>query len=236
MKKIILTVMLAVASLGSLAAQSIFHPRVEVGGNFTNIQQKIDDKKVDLDMLFGGRAGLGFEVDLAKGLYLASGVNYRMGGAKGNSLTTSDFFKKIAGDEFKQEERRNHNVTLPLNLGIRAEVGALGFSVEGGAYVAYTFKQTTTSKFNELFNEIKAQMSDKKFTDKLEAGLGLSAAIHYDMMYLRLGTDFGLTNVSSLKKLNTDELKKFGDKVGTKIEDIFTEKNTEFYLCFGLRF
>ncbi len=216
---------LALALMATIATNAQVFGRLEVGGNFSNITKKINDKSFDMDMLFGGRAGLGLEVFLAPNFYLGTALNYRMGGANEKE---NKFIENIKGliQEKGDLKVRKHSVTLPVNIGLRAEiVPAVAISVEGGPYVAYTFKTQSTLGVQE---ELQKLLAEPKFTDNLEVGVGLSVAASYQNFYLRLGTDYGLTNVSKFR--NQELSKTFKDLVDV------VENNTEFYLTAGIRF
>ncbi len=231
MKKFFLAACVAVVSAFSMNAQGI-HFRAEVGGNFTNIDSKIKDKKFDTNMLAGLRAGLGVELKFAPMVYAATGLNYRMGGSK-NSL-------EILGKVIKEDvfEVRNHSISLPINLGLRAKFGAFGVSAEAGPYLAYTLSSTQTNNITKELQDSYAFLKDLEdktdlleYRNRFEAGVGASIAAEYSNFYLRLGTTWGLTN---MMKDNKDDISKALNGLFKTMPDNL--KNHEFYLNLGIRF
>ncbi len=220
MKKLFLAACVAVVSAFSLNAQGLAI-RAEVGGNFTNIDQKVADKKLDLDMLAGLRAGVGVEYQFAPMIYAATGLNYHMGGSKLTKKVAEKFI--IGADSGKI---RNHTLSLPVNLGLRAKFGAFGVSADAGPYLSYMLSSKT---IGEIPNEIKDGMGKmglkledptidnlNDFYKSFEVGVGVSVAAEYLNYYLRLGTNWGLSDISKI--------------------DHTTIKNNEFYLALGIRF
>ncbi len=222
MKKFLLAVCIAAVSAVGLNAQGI-HLRAEVGGNFTNVDQKIKDKSIDPSSLTGFRAGVGVELGFMPFVYTATGLNYKMGGSE-RSFNNIEAFLKQSGEV----ETRNHSLSVPLNLGLRVPVvpGLFSVSVEGGVYVAYMLsaESSSVSNISKEVSGVWKEFKESSTTDLLkgdnlkrfEAGLGASVAAHYKSLYLRLGTTYGLTEMSKISEESV--------------------KNHEFYICLGLRF
>ncbi len=203
MKKLILMACVALAGTFGLNAQKLSY-RAEVGANMTAkylTGGKVPGKH---SPNFGLRAGLGLEYKLSPNMYLASGLNYRMAGLRSKFDTPKGLFKV---------EKREHNLSLPINLGGRFQVSdSFAVALEGGPFLAYTFSS------KKVVNGAKPE-SILKGRKPFEVGLGLSVSAEFQQRYfLRLGTDFGLTPI---EKQPLGKLRKRTDEV---------------YLTFGLRF
>ncbi len=223
MKKLFLTACMAVLGAFSLNAQGLAF-RAEVGGNFTNLSIKNIEKKYD--MRAGLRAGLGVEYAFSPMMYASTGLNYRMSGAK-NEIVKSESRGSLTSIMTNTSKVRFHNLSLPINLGLRVSLSnVLAVSVEAGPYLSYAL---SGKGFREMKVELQGAVNTvtkEDFTDDLfkgdaplkrfEAGVGASVAAEYSNYYLRLGTTWGLTNISK--------------------KDSDATKNNEFYLSVGLRF
>ncbi len=199
MKKLFLSACVALAATFGLSAQNLSY-RAEIGGNITGKYLRGGEVPGKHSPQFGLRAGVGVEYALAPSMYLASGLNYRMGGIK------SDFTKY-------KVESREHNLSVPINIGARFALSrAFALSIEGGPFLTYTLsakRQTPMGEVNLLDKSQKA----------FEVGAGISLAGELmNKYYLRLGTDWGLTDTY---KNNKTPLKKMSNEV---------------YLSLGIRF
>ncbi len=235
MKKLFLTACIAVATAFNVNAQGI-SVRAEVGGNFTNIDSKIKEKKFDSDMLMGLRAGVGVEFKFAPMIYAATGLNYRMGGNEHSFDVLTGALKK--NQEKTTFQVRNHTLSLPINLGLRVSFGDFGVSAEAGPYIAYTLssKGSIEGAGKEALNSLKTLLGADVDTSidllkdrrkQFEAGIGGSIAGEYKNFYLRLGTTWGLTNMAK------DPENAIQKMMTLDADDV---KNHEFYLTFGVRF
>ncbi len=194
MKKLILSACVALAGTFCLNAQKISY-RAEIGANATAKYVTGGTAPGVHKPNYSMRAGLGVEYMLSPSMYLASGLNYRMGGLN------SEY--KLPQGKIKVKTRE-HNLSLPINFGLRFRVSQdFALSIEGGPFVAYTFssqKKKGSAKFEDVL----------KHRDQFEWGAGLSVATEYMNRYtLRLGTDFGLTDtqkkrVGSLRKMTNE--------------------------------
>ncbi len=191
MKKLFLTACVAVLGAFSLNAQGLAF-RAEVGGNVATKTISGDNGSLEFKNVMGLRLGGAAEYSLSENMYLSGGLNYVMGGAKSGENTL-----------------RDHNLTIPVNFGGRFAVSnAFAVSVEAGPYASFRL-----SAKNE---DLDVKDAFKTF----EAGLGISVAGEFqNRYYLRLGTDYGLTNITKDKQLADA-----------------TMKSNQFYLTVGLRF
>ncbi len=189
MKKLFLTACVAVLGAFSLNAQGLAY-RAEIGGNVATKTISGDKGSLEFKNVMGLRLGAAAEYSLSENMYLSGGLNYVMGGAKGDNTL------------------RDHNLTIPVNFGGRFAVSnTFAVSVEAGPYASFLL----AAKAGDL--DIKDQR--KTF----EAGLGISVAGEFqNRYYVRLGSDFGLTNIA---KNTVGDLK---------------YKSNQFYLSVGLRF
>ncbi len=204
MKKLILSACVALAGAFCLNAQNLSY-RVEVGGNIAGkyvLKGKSPDYKYA--PVYGARVGLALEYALSPNMYLASGLNYRMAGLKTTVPQMGKRPKMTITD-------RDHNLSLPINFGGRFQVARdFALSLEGGPFVAWTFSAK---------RDMGVKAFDNKDRKRLEFGAGIALAAEYQNRYfLRIGTDYGLTNIK--------------EDTRTKLE---TGSN-EVYLTFGVRF
>ncbi len=202
MKKLILTACVALAGMFSLNAQKLSY-RAEVGANVT--AKYLTGGTVPGKHLpnFGVRAGLGAEYMFSSNMYLASGLNYRMGGLESTFDTPQGKIKSAL---------REHNLSLPINVGGRFAVNnAFAVVLEGGPFLSYTFSSKRKTGSRGAMNEVNRK--------PFELGVGLSVVTEFQKCYfLRLGADFGLTDVQKERK---GSLRKMTDEI---------------YLTFGVRF
>lgn len=203
MKKV-LSAAFALLLLGVSAQAQSIHPRVEAALNLAKIQAKTGD---GTDLSFkvrpGVRVGVAAEIDLASGVYIAPGLVFRQEGANEEH--------KVLGQTVKNSIGLNY-LGIPVNLGIRVGLtDALAVSVEAGPSFAYGFSSVSSVKDAE---DVFKNKTYKRF----DAGLNASAALEYSKLYLRVGTEIGMTN-------------NLRDAVAKA-----TSKNSSFFVGLGYRF
>ena len=177
MKKLFFAAFALVAGVLSAQAQTAINPRIEVGANFARGINKSAGITVDTKVRTGFRASVAAEIELAAGVYLAPGVTFRQEG-----------YKYTNGYNFGL-----NYISVPVDLGIRVGLGDnLAVSVEAGPSFAYGLSTTGN------VDEFKAG-TYKRF----DMGLNASAALEYNKVYLRLGTDIGLVNTLKNDNANT---------------------------------
>ena len=179
----------------TFVAQAQIHPRIEVAGNFA--KRSVTDSKGDTQsgykMRPGFRASVAAEIGLAAGLYIAPGITFRQEGSKLPS---------------NKSEALNY-LSVPVDLGIRAQLDdTLAVSVEVGPSFAYGVSSSGTGE--DAFKTKKL--------GRFDVSLNASAALEYNKLYLRVGTDIGVVNT----------LKEAVQKA--------TAKNTSFFVGVGYRF
>lgn len=195
MKKMIIAAVALLASTFAVQAQGV-HPRLEVAGNFsTNIAKDASGYSVkDYKTRPGFRVAGAVEVGLLGPLYIAPGVAFQQNGSKlGDQTTTLNY------------------LSVPVNLGLRLDLGALAVSLEGGPSFSYGVSSSSTAK-DVLLDFQNGGL--KRF----ETGVNASVAVHLSSLYFRLGSDIGLTNIYKQKASEA------------------SLKNASFYFGVGLRF
>ena len=203
MKKMIAAVALLA---GTFAAQAQgIHPRVEVAGNFsTNIVK--DAKGITVDgykVRPGFRVAGAVEVGILGPLYIAPGVAFQQNGSKnGNETVTLNY------------------LSVPVNLGLHVALGGLGVSLEGGPSFSYGISAKSTAPAEAAKEAVKEAVDQFKNggLKRFETGVNASVAVHLSSLYLRLGSDIGLTNIYKQKASEA------------------SLKNASFYFGVGLRF
>ena len=197
MKKV-LSAAFALLLLGVSAQAQSIHPRVEAALNLAKLQAKSGD---GTDLSFkvrpGVRVGVAAEIDLASGVYIAPGLVFRQEGAKEEHTVLGQTIKNSVGLNY---------LGIPVGL-----TDALAVSVEAGPSFAYGFSSVSSVKDAE---DVFKNKTYKRF----DAGLNASAALEYSKLYLRVGTEIGMTN--NLK-----------DAVAKA-----TSKNSSFFVGLGYRF
>lgn len=198
MKKFVyaLFAFLSVGLVTQVQAQGI-HPRVEVAGNFsTHIVNNSKGLSVkDYKMRSGFRVAGAVEFSLLGPLYFAPGLAFQQNGSKVNGHTATLNY-----------------LSVPVNLGLRAGLGNIvALSFEAGPSFSYGVSCESS------FKDVLQNLENEGFR-RFEAGVNASVALSLSSLYVRLGSDIGLTNIYK-KKADAESL-----------------KNASFYLGVGLRF
>ena len=196
MKKIMIAAIALLAGTFVAQAQKV-HPRIEVAGNFSSNIAK-DEKGYsikDYKALPGFRVAGAVEVDVLGPLYIAPGVAFQQNRSKASDNTTTLNY-----------------INVPINLGLRVGLGDnMTVSLEGGPSFSYGISSKTTAE--EALDYFK-----NGGLKRYDTGVNASAAVHFNKLYVRLGSDIGLTNIYKNK------------------ESKESLKNASFYLGVGLRF
>lgn len=223
MKKFILATVALASSFAVAQAQQIT-PRVEAGLNVSNLFEKNGDYTYDTKALPGFRIGVAAEFALpvnlglpSSYLYVTPGLNFNM---QGNKYTEADY------DQTKVTTRLNY-LSLPVNLGARFGFQKnMAVSLEVGPTFSYAiFGRDYHDHLDgekESSNLLKTQeYYTKPISKRFDVGLGASAAVEFCKAYLRVGYDFGFTNVAN---------KQEGEEVRMQ------QKNRSFFVGLGYRF
>ncbi len=215
MKKLIIAATLLLASFGLANAQ---RPVIKVDANvgFSNIIQKFDDKTIENNMILGYRVGVGAEFGFGSpGLYLNPGIVFTSKGAKAKDVTVP-----VVGT-VEGTTTRLHYIQVPVHIGYRADFAPkMAVSFQAGPYlgVGLTGKigDSDENVFSDHSTTILGQTVTTKGMNRIDVGLGIQAAYHYDMFYAQVGYEYGFLNMS-----NTDKLKL---------------NNNNFFMGVGVRF
>lgn len=211
MKKTVLTALACLAAIAGVSAQTTIKPRVEAGLNFGNISTSpsTDMYKIALGLRAGAAVEIGLSESPLTQVYLAPGLTYKNHGTKiQNPVGSLGNILGIDLGSLGQDVRLSmHSLAVPVNLGLRANLANdLGLSLEFGPYFSYL---------------LSAKSGDTTITDaykRFDAGINGSVALEYQRYFLRLGAEYGLTNLS---KSSVDALK---------------ERNVGFFTTVGMSF
>lgn len=205
MKKIMMIAAVALASIGFATAQNVNY-RVEAGANFANQDVKLKGITIDAKkMLIGYRAGAAAEINFAENFYVAPGLTFKMNGTK------------LSSSKLGSCELFIHYASLPINVGFRTNItDELGLSLEAGPYLAYAM--AGREKYDDQSFDLFAKDDRDTPINRFDWGLGASAALHYNNLFFRLGTEFGMMNIH---------------KDGNKDKSM---KNFDFFTTIGYRF
>lgn len=128
----------------------------------------------------------------------------------------------------KESNSTLHYLSIPVNLGARIKFGPVGISAEVGPYFSYGIKGQITSAIKseflksdyisklpkeqqETLNLLKNKYGtfdpfksngakeEEPFYKRIDFGIGAGLAVEFSIFYLRVGSDFGLYNLSNIK-------------------------------------
>lgn len=182
MKKIFLAAFVAAASFVSLGAQSLSY-RAEIGGNFSNYSMKTTEYEFSIKP--GLRVGGAVEIALSdagtSSVFLAPGLTYKQNGSI-IDLDSSD----------SDMRHTIHELALPVNIGFRAKFAQdLSVSLELGPYFSYGL--SAKSKLGSISTDLYD--SEDGALKRFDVGIGGSAALEYTRYYLRIGAEYGFTDM-----------------------------------------
>lgn len=187
LKKLIAAALLLTSGVSGAMAQNL-SARIDVGANFANQDVKVSafDNKIKA----GLRVSTALEIALSKSnsstVYIAPGLTYKMGGTVMSGALLGDLMPKL------EASYRTHELALPINFGMRANFAPeLAVSLELGPYFSYalagsyTLGKTTQNIYPD---------AQKRF----DAGINGSVALEYSRYYLRLGAEYGFTDLNKI--------------------------------------
>lgn len=177
MKKVFLAACVAALATWGAEAQTTIKPRVELGLNFGRVDVK--HTELEFNIASGLRLSAAAEIMLSESLstdvFLAPGISYKNHGAVVKTWNTNDRLSM-------------NSLSLPVNLGLRAKLGnGLGVSFEFGPYFSYLLSANY---------QTQSQLDEYK---RFDAGINASAALEYDRYFVRLGAEYGLTDLNKEK-------------------------------------
>lgn len=213
----ILSLTLGLLALGSVAQAQ--HFRLEVGGAASNIKLSDDVAEQAKKASLGLRVAAAYEHNiLSKYVYLSPGIVWRKGGA-----SLADAAKSAWGDltqgagstaDLGLPSLETESFSIPLMLGLRIKPGnIIGLSVEAGPYLNYTYKmrEVLNGKAVDLLASLGAS-----FKDKLNYGLGVSAALELTVITVRVGLETSLSERLQWRELKGREYNAYAS-VGIRI-------------------
>lgn len=215
MKKLLL-LGAAVAGLTTAQAQITVHPRAEVGVNVANLSMHINEVSIKTSAIAGLRIGGAAEIALPANigsmttLYVAPGLLYRHLGASKNDQQT-----------------RIQALTVPVNLGLRVGLdNHLALSLEAGPNFSYLLsaKEPMPNSTSIELNLLEKNEDGDALLKRFEAGFGVSAALEYNKFFVRVGGDFGLSNLINKSQLKDSSIKNS------------SAKTSDFHIGVGYRF
>lgn len=167
MKKIILSALFLAGFAFTVNAQNI-KPRVEAGVTFANQSISVSGSSLSPNSIIGARVGVAAEIGL-------------MGMESTGLYLAPGLNYKMAGTKIT-EKLTNHNINLPVNAGVRFQFADnMAVALEFGPYAEYALSGDQYKN-----DEMK----------KFDLGLGGSAALEISRLYLRVGAEYGLMNLS----------------------------------------
>lgn len=202
MKTTIKTILIAVALLIGVGANAQDNPLafgVKAGVNLSNFSGNGAD---GMDAKVGFNVGLTVDYALSQDLYLLSGLELTMKGAKDKgSISFTD--PTLGTVSFEGTEKDNPMyLQIPVHLGYKITVtDATKVVLHAGPYVAYGIggkskvKGTAVSGDEVVVIDTDFDFFGKDRAKKFDFGLGLGAGLEFDKIAVGLGYDFGLINM-----------------------------------------
>lgn len=203
MNKFLITLVVALASLGTASAQLLgIHPRLEAGISFPQVESTLP--AINTSTNTGYRIGGAVELPVFPFVYIAPGVTLRstqtsysiedqairdIAGIIGSAIG-SEIPSALANLGTSSSNTLTYAI-VPVNLGAKFSILGFGISAEVGPYAGWAINSGSFSK--EAFTGLG--LSFNKFT----YGLGASVAGHLGKTYLRIGYEYELS-----KKFSTN--------------------------------
>ncbi|MFV0418730.1 MAG: porin family protein [Dysgonomonas sp.] len=223
MKTTIKTILITVALLLGIGANAQNNPLVlgvKAGVNLSNFSGNGAD---GMDAKVGFNVGLTVDYALSEELYLLSGLELTMKGAKDKGFIS--FTEPTLGTvSFEGTEKDNPMyLQIPVHLGYKiAVMDGTKVILHAGPYVAYGIggkskvKGSVISEDEEIFIDTDFDFFGKDRAKRFDFGLGLGAGFEFGKTAVGLGYDFGLVNMFD--------------------NSTYTVKNMNAYLTLGYKF
>ena len=203
MKKLKLSIVIALLSMVSIASAQNTSFSVKGGLNLSNFSGDISDTK----MKPGFHVGVGADFELAPNLAIQSGLFFSTKGTKVEEDFEIEEFEIING-----EVTVNANfLQLPLHVAYKIDVTpGTRVVLHAGPYIAYgiagkTKVEASAGGVSES-DEVDTFGSDGLDLKPFDSGLGLGVGAEFGSILLDLGWDMGLTNIgdsdADVKTLN----------------------------------
>ena len=187
-------VLLALCTL--FAATSFGQVRIgpAVGFNYSTLMQDQDKVKVENDFTIGLRAGLTFDLGIAKFFSIVPEVNFSQMG-----------WKCLGKDQFagQSETARLNYIEVPINLVIKLKLGkSTRFDLFAGAYGAYAISGNIKMNYGGgETNKIKVPFgTNPGQANRLDIGMNLGIGLEVSRVFVKTQFIVGLNNMSSVEK------------------------------------
>lgn len=176
-----------------------FRVGVGVGMNVNSISNAKDafdaEDGTDISSKIGFNAGLKADYFFTNNVYLGTGLMFNQKGIKGDYSDPDD-------PEYKYSEKVTLNyLEIPLHIGYRHPVSNnVAIFGEVGPYFAYAvsgkvkYDPSDPDDETNLF-KIKDDAGDKIYK-RFDAGIGIHAGVEFNKFQIKVGYDFGLTNLN----------------------------------------
>lgn len=190
-----------------------------------SINSIMDLKDVGLRASFGAEYHLGRSVYIYSGLNYKL-ENSRT--TEDLLPSIANIILPVGGIFQKENTSTMHYLSIPVNLGTRIKFGPVGISAEVGPYFSYGIKGQISSaiqselfksdylnkltkeeqealnllknKYGSSYDPFKSNgAKDEPAYKRIDFGIGAGLAVEFSIFYLRVGTDFGLYNLSNIK-------------------------------------
>jgi len=159
----------------------------------------------DYDMLVGASAGIIMDYNITKNIYIRSGLDFVMKGAKYNSFSEVKQGGWPVKYFYNQKARLNY-IQMPLMLGYRYKVASgTHVFISGGAYFAYGIygkgKYTLRSisiengKDTEHIESEKFKDFDDMYLKDFDLGVVGAIGAEYGNYSINVGYEYGLVNL-----------------------------------------
>ena len=221
MKKLKLSLVIALLGVVSLvSAQSAFL-NVKGGLNMSNFY---GDNLNDKNMKSGFHIGVGADLEFLHNISLQTGLYYSSKGAKYtySSAITEDVEFNVSANY----------IQLPIHIAYKLDVSpGTKLVFHAGPYMAYGIggKRKIDSKYtedlNQFFGKNEVDTFDKDWGFKpFDIGVGIGVGAEFGLIFIDLGWDMGLKDISRSALKNISKSNKV------------TAKNQSAYLSLGYKF
>ena len=188
MKKLKLSLVIALLGMVSLVGAQNLSFNVKGGLNLSNFSGDIPDTKVNP----GFHIGVGTDFEFAPNMSIQSGLFFSNKGAKIDGEIDLENYEILAA-----EVTVNANyLQLPIHLAYKIDVmPGTKVVLHAGPYIAYGIAGKTKADVAGLSEKVDTFGDDGLDLKPFDAGLGLGVGAEFGKIILDLGWDMGLTNI-----------------------------------------
>lgn len=201
MRTFIKTFLVAVALLIGVSANAQDKPLifgVKAGMNLSNVS---GDGAKGSDAKIGFNVGLTLDYALSQDLYLMTGLEFTMKGAKDEGSISE------GGVSFTGKETSNPMyLQVPIHIGYKFAIADnTNLVLHVGPYIAYgiagKYKLEGTGSVEGISGQIKPEVDffSDNIAKRFDFGLGLGVGVEFGKFGVGLGYDLGLANISQNK-------------------------------------